>query len=971
MSSPISSPDKKNLTSFQNELKNLTKEGFLSGYLVVDKNDTLHQASGFRVLWENIRGYLGYTNRADVNKVKEAASKLITGNCSEINNKEQLAKSVIDLAKKAGLITKQEQQLNDKKQLIQDIIQRAIQTSKISENTNLTEKNIKKVEDSKNAAIAKEVFSENPIPPKSVKPLKNENFHRENKLNDEGNGSSEKEGERQPELSTQVNEMDKDVVSEFIASPEKKSDVSNASKIQIPDAQPTSIERSIEDAKLSRKDSTPSSEEAKTFFQAAKIDLSNESEGSRLGALAKGALVILGALGGIYAFSNAMGPPTGTTGVNVSWVHPATEEFPPPEGFPPIINQFESIGQNETAYQTSTLETFSQEDLFHLTPEGFSPIENQQKKAVYPNSTLETSSKNIHLTPERDSPISAYLSKLGKTPSPNPTLEGVPPFENQQEKTVYPNSTLETSPKNIHLTPEQVSPLPDYLGQLEKTSGRNPTPAPSPNPPSEEVSPIPDYLSQLEKASGPNPSPTFRHEDDSFTQKWNTFKEAITTNSYVLGLGLAGGLFTLLALKLSSNSYNDFIEKQTQNEKKTKIINAIGRIKKNEDIDLKQLAEDAFTFITDYSHGRQENSDVNLDVCAEILENLLNDDVITKFLDPYKNNSEQKWLIAAFYTFFENYQYHQTKTPTGKYDNLYGRIFNIYKNKCDAQTIIMMANRLILNNPNIAKEIAVQVGTFYLSLIEKKGWYGHGPNKSQVNAVDEMLKALESSSMSVVDIPARKVFLQTLIDGIADNLDHKNYIKSCILPGMKRTGAYKLLVTHIPDLANEEDITLQETATPPLADAHQAKDAPKTTPITSDGDKDILDGTKKTKALPLDISLNGITFKYIGEYENGRIHGQGILISSSCEITGKFENGFLSQGHATMELSNGDIVVAELKDFKVHGQVIRITPNWEIHVEEAEENEIVQWMAATQKDINAPSSMQQQKNNPLDIPQEM
>jgi hypothetical protein len=440
----ISSLDK--ITPFQTELKNLTKEGFLSGYLVVDKNNTLHQASGFRVLWENMRGYLGYTNRAEANKLKEAASKLISGNCSEINKEEESARLVIDLAKKTGLITKQEQ-LTEKNQLIQDIIQKALKISNHSENTNLTKKDIKIVADSKNTVIAKEVISQNPMTLNSREFPQNENIQRENKdLKDEDNASSEKEGEQQrEEPSLQVIEMNKDkvTVNEFVAPPEKNSSV-NALELQIPDAQPilpdaqpTLIERSAKDAKLSTEDSTSLPEDDKSS-KAVKIDLKNESEGnkSRLWTLAKGASAIFGAIGGIYLVSNAMShvaPPdltntTPTTPEVTNTIPPFTTTPKVADTTPPLATPSEVEDTNPVATRMFPHEVSWTHPAPKGSPgEGFFPLLDplqdilNPEKTNFSNSTLKTP-KNVLHAPEEVSSFPDYLSQLERTPRPHPSF---------------------------------------------------------------------------------------------------------------------------------------------------------------------------------------------------------------------------------------------------------------------------------------------------------------------------------------------------------------------------------------------------------------------------------------------------------------------------------------------------------------------------------------------------------------------
>jgi hypothetical protein len=884
MATSTSSLYKSSLTPFQNELKHLTKEGFLSGYLVYGKNNTLHQASGFRILWENIRGNLGHTNRADANKIKKAASKLISGNYIEINNQKESAKLVLDLAKKTELITKLE---------------------------------------------------------------------------------------------------------------------------QFPDAQPNSIEKSIEDAKLSIKDSL-SSKEAKPPFKVVKIDLTNESEsnGSRLKTLAKGAFAILGALGGIYAFSNALGLPaeipevTNTTTTqdakkifvnDVSWAYPAPKEFPPlvnislptfEEG--PTVSQHESIEQKgKIAYRNSSLETFT-ENVFHPTPEEFSPISDylsQLEKTPRSNSTLHLSNDkqesvsgdkqklDVGLQIYNNIPVkennfiqwnafkesittnsyalkfglgaglfalvSQFASKSCRSDYQNDLMENEnrnknPHYQNDLMKNENRNKNKDTSfymhkgtlrlpdggnysgeIKNSLMHGKGIRKFPDgssyagefqdnkmhgkgaftfsngdkYIGEFldDSTHGLGTIIFSNGEKCVGDILRLPDgdnYIGEVKdgKMNGQGTIITTRGEEysgkfkDGLIQGQANMKFSngniffgevidgkmnghgiITTpdgHKYVAeiidgkmhdqitritpngdiydgevkdddivqyvpatkkDINTLKNLFPLDASR--SNYQNDLMKSQIE-EEKAKIINTIDRIKKNKKAILRQLAIDTISFMQ-YSKPGKKNSEVNLHICADVIQQLLDPKVIAKIL----NRTTVKFIILqnllndAFTIFIENYLSHQINTPLDKYDDLCLKIFEIYKDKFDAQITIETVNSLFFNRPNIiAQEITEKMSTFYLTLIDSK-W-----RQGKLNAMDAIMHAIEEVAPTMENIPASKNFVEALINGIAQRYnDNPEYIKKCIHTFMKENYsiACQLISTKIPGFVDLINVP-QETATPPF-----------------------------------------------------------------------------------------------------------------------------------------------------------
>jgi hypothetical protein len=814
MTTYTSSLDKNNLLLFQSELKNLTKEGFLSGYLVVDKNQNLHQASRFRVLWENIREYLGLSNRADASKVKKAASKLILRHCNEINNQEESAKLVIDLAKKTGLINKQEQeQSKDKNQLVKIIIQNALQISKTSKNTNLVKKNIKKVTDSKKTAIAPQVILQNSRIFNTVELPKDDNFQRENKnLSDEGNASSKKE-DKQPreEPSKQVIVMDKDVVNKFVVPSENKLDVS---KLQIPEAQPISIERSIEEAKLSRKDP----EKSKPSVNAIKIDLSNESESNRIRieTLAKGALAILGALGSIYAFSNAMGLPkeipqvtNSTTPQDAnktftsdgSLVYPL-QGFPSNEGFSPIV--LETAVEGNELMQSFDLKSLSM------------GAEHSQKVRAFPIGRKSNSKEWINSLP------STTVSRIIN--ASHPTLEectAVSQRENidPNEKIGYTNLTLETSTENVSHSPPEETLRPSRSLSLSNNK-QEPLNGDKKVTFSKDTQKFDDSLVQENNYIPFQDS--FTLKGNSFTQKWNTIKEAITTNSYVLGLGLGVGLLGLLGLKASRVSCDDFIQKKFELDK-TNIINTISGLKKNNDIDLNKLSKDIYNTMLS-----SENSDINLDKRAEIIQKLLDSNIIANFFDPDNDNSESsEWLNMAFTTFMQNYLNYQKENPTKiNYDNLCLQIFKIYRDKCHPSKTIYMVKKCFFNIKNeIAKVIIKEMSHFYLLLLDSKGII----NGYELSPAYEIITAIELVADTVETILASKHFFDTLKVGLKHRISvDEESVKKIFTYLYLHPKAYQLLAREFPELSAENILQpVGESLDLAVLQLYEKKDLPK------------------------------------------------------------------------------------------------------------------------------------------------
>ncbi|NIQ03448.1 MAG: hypothetical protein GWM98_26310, partial [Nitrospinaceae bacterium] len=65
--------------------------------------------------------------------------------------------------------------------------------------------------------------------------------------------------------------------------------------------------------------------------------------------------------------------------------------------------------------------------------------------------------------------------------------------------------------------------------------------------------------------------------------------------------------------------------------------------------------------------------------------------------------------------------------------------------------------------------------------------------------------------------------------------------------------------------------------------------------------------------------------RYIGEFVNGKPHGQGILTFTNGD---QYEGGFMAdvmEGFGTYTAANGDRFVGEFKNGQPHGQGVHIT----------------------------------------------
>jgi hypothetical protein len=174
----------KGLTPFQTELKNLTQDGILGGYLVVEGDGSLKKVGMLRIFWENCREFFGYTNHANANEVQIRVLSYLSKHANEINDSAEM---VIALAKKANIISfSKDQKAPSQEECIQLIINKALEKNSNPSLLNLTSKKVSKVkshEKLQEFQIFKVALEDIPKVTEHSKEINEENKDSENEMN--------------------------------------------------------------------------------------------------------------------------------------------------------------------------------------------------------------------------------------------------------------------------------------------------------------------------------------------------------------------------------------------------------------------------------------------------------------------------------------------------------------------------------------------------------------------------------------------------------------------------------------------------------------------------------------------------------------------------------------------------------------------------------------------------------------------